>query len=373
MDNRVDRRRFVKSTVRNSLVAGAGLAAVGCSAGSQGSAAVHTKKKVRWNLMSSFPRSLDVLYGAAEVMARRVDDLTDGNFKIRSYEAGKLGGPFDVLNGVRKRSAEMGHTASYYFTGIHPALAFDAAVPFGLSARQQIAWTDQSGGRDLINEVFADFNILSLSGGNTGVQMGGWFKNQIHSLQDVKGLKMRIPGVGGNVMSALGATVQVIGGGDIYVSLETGAIDAAEWVGPHDDMKLGFHKAAKHYYYPGWWEPGPALSFYVNRDAWNELPSAYKAALQAASSEAAMWMMGSYDAKNPTALNALVQEGVQLHPFPEDIMTAARKESEAFIADLASKDATYRKIYHHWRAFRTESSKWFATAETAYAAFAYRS
>ncbi|MEM7167911.1 MAG: TRAP transporter substrate-binding protein DctP [Planctomycetota bacterium] len=367
----MDRRRFVK----NSVIASAGLvvgSSVGCTKSGGDSAAVHTQKKIRWNLASSFPKSLDVLYGAAEVMAKRVDELTDGNFQIRTYEAGKMGPALEVLDSVRKRAVDIGHTASYYYIGKHPALAFDAAVPFGLSARQQLAWTEQAGGRELIDELFADFNIMTLTGGNTGVQMGGWFRNPVNSLQDLKGLKMRIPGVGGEVMARLGVTVQVLPGGEIYLSLERGAIDATEWVGPYDDKKLGFHKVAKNYYYPGWWEPGPALSFYVNRDAWKELPSSYQAALRAASAEASLGMMSLYDAKNPAALQEVLATGVKLRAFPDDIMAAARAESAAYVNEKAAANASYRKVYEHWSKFRDESSKWFATSETAYAAFAYR-
>jgi TRAP-type mannitol/chloroaromatic compound transport system substrate-binding protein len=243
-------------------------------------------------------------------------------------------------------------------------------VPFGLTARQYNAWVYHGGGLDLLRELFSDFNIINFPGGNTGTQMGGWFNREINSLQDLRGLRMRIPGLGGRVMDQLGVTVQQIPGGEIYPSLERGAIDAAEWVGPYDDEKLGFHKVVKNYYYPGWWEPGPNLSFYVNKDAWDKLPVGYQQALTAAAAEANLLMLSRYDAQNPAAMQRLAAEGVQFRPFPDDVMQSARDITR----DLLASESTvpgYQKIYDAYTKWQRDSDQWFATAEQAYATFAY--
>ncbi len=216
---------------------------------------------IRWRLASSFPKNLDTIYGAAETLSKRVAALTGGKFQIRVFAGGELVPGLQVLDAVGNGTAECGHSAGYYYVGKNLALAFDTAVPFGLTARQQNAWMYAGGGIEALRTLYAKYNVLQFPGGNTGTQMGGWFRQEIKSMADLKGLKMRIPGIGGKIMARLGAVPQTLPGGDIYPALERGALDAAEWVGPYDDEKLGFHKIAKHYYYPGWWEGGPQLSF----------------------------------------------------------------------------------------------------------------
>ena len=368
----MERRNFLK---RTAFAAAAGGLVAGCgdaSTGEAGAPAVISRPHLRWRLISSFPRSLDTIFGAADVFAQRVSALTDGRFEIRVYPAGEIV-PYDqVLDSVQKGTVQMGHAASYYFKGKNPALPFDCSVPFGLTARQQSAWMHQGGGLELMRAMFADFNVINFPGGNTGTQMGGWFRREINSLQDLRGLKMRIPGFGGVVMDRLGVGVEQIAGGEVYPALERGAIDAAEWVGPYDDEKLGFHKVARYYYYPGWWEPGPALTFYVNRDAWNQLPSMYQDAISTASAAASMAMQTSYDAKNPPALSRLLNEGVQLRPFSSDIMEAAERYAFEIMEEEAAADPAYNKIYTAFKTFREQSYRWFSTAENAFAAFAYR-
>ena len=263
-----------RSFVTKSLAGAAGVGAVLTSCAQPeggGTPAVQTRKAVSWRLASSFSRSLDTIYGAAHILADRVSELTDGKFTIRPYPGGEMVPALEVLGAVQTGTVQMGHSASYYYVGKNPAFAFDTCVPFGLTARMQNAWLYYGGGLELMRELFADFNIVNLPGGNTGVQMGGWFRRTIDSLDDLRGLKMRIPGLGGQVMDRLGVNVQLISGGEIFPALERGAIDATEWVGPYDDEKLGFQKVASNYYYPGWWEPGPTLSFYVNRSAWDRM------------------------------------------------------------------------------------------------------
>lgn len=364
------RRNFVTGL---GLSAGTGAALTSCggSDGSGDAPNIQTKKKVRWTLASSYPRTLDTIYGFSESMAARVSELTDGMFQIDTYPSGDLVPGTGVFEAVEQGSVEIGHTAAYYYVGKDPAFAFETAVPFGLTARQQTAWLLKGGGLDLMNGLLADFNIMTFPGGNTGVQMGGWFRNEINSLTDLKGLKMRIPGLGGKIMSRLGVTVQILTGGEIYQALERGAIDATEWVGPYDDQKLGFWQVAKNYYYPGWWEPGATLSIYVNRPQWEKLPKSFQAALKVACAESSEGMLASYDAKNPIALQELLEKGVNLRPFPDDVMAASKQESEALHQELAAEHESYAKVYGEWKKFQDLSSMWFATAEQHYTDFTF--
>ncbi len=337
-----------------------------------GAPAIQTQPRVMWRLASSYPRSLDTIFGANDILANHVSALTDGRFTIRAYPAGELVPGLEVMNAVQTGTVQIGQSASYYYIGKNPALAFDTCVPFGLTARQRNAWLYHGGGLELIRSLFADFNIINFPGGNTGAQMGGWFRREVNSLSDLRGLKMRIPGPGGEVMNDMGVTVQVLAGGDIYPSLERGALDATEWVGPYDDEKLGFHKVARYYYYPGWWEPGPGLAFYVNREAWDALPSTYQQALEVAAAEANVSMLASYDAKNPPALQRLLADGVEMRRFPDDVMQTAERIAQERLADQAASDATFRRIYEAHQAWRADSYRWFGTAEQAYAAFAFQ-
>ncbi len=368
----MERRDFLIKAAAGTAAAGV-LAGCGSSpkGGTGNAPAVHTNPKINWRLTSSYPRSLDTIYGGAEVFASRVKELTNGNFNIRCYPSGELVPGLQVLDAVQQGTVHMGHSASYYFIGKNPALAFDCAVPFGLTARQQNAWLLQGGGLELMRAVFSDFNIINFPGGNTGTQMGGWFRHEINSAADINGLKMRIPGLGGKVMDRLGATVQVLAGGDIYPALERGAIDATEWVGPYDDEKLGFYKVARFYYYPGWWEPGPNLSFYVNKTEWEKLPKTYQSVIETATMEANLTMLATYDAKNPGALTRLLKQGVQMRPFSDDIMAAARSTSIELIQELTA-DATYKRVFDAWNKFRDDSYRWFSTAEATYAGFAFK-
>ncbi len=350
-----------------TVAAGGALAA--CGGPGTDAPAVQARPRVRWNLVSSFPAALDTIFGAAEVFATKLAELTDGRFTVRVNQAGELVPGLQVLDAVQQGSAQAGHTASYYYTGKHPALAFDTAMPFGLDSRQQTAWLVEGGGLELLRGVFADFNIINFPSGNTGVQMGGWFRREVPTLADLRGLKMRIPGLGAQVLSELGVTVQTLSGGEIYTALERGAIDATEWVGPYDDEKLGFHEIADFYYYPGWWEPGPSLSLYVNRGAWDSLTAEYKAAVEAASSHAHLTMQARYDALNPPALERLLAKGVQLRPFSADVMQAAHDIAFELMEQNAAAEASYRRILESWKPFRKTSLAWFGTAELAMAQF----
>ena len=357
------RRKFIKSA---ALGTAAGTLVAGCAGNQSDAPAIQTGyPSIRWRLASSFARSLDTIYGAAEVMSNRLSELTDDRFTIRVYPAGEIVPAFEVLESVQKGTVQLGHSASYYYIGKNPAFAFDTTIPFGLSARQFNAWIYHGGGRESMQGLFADYNILSFPGGNTGTQMGGWFNREINSTQDLRGLTMRIPGLGGRVMDRLGVTVQQIPGGEIYPALERGVIDAAEWVGPYDDEKLGFHQVARYYYYPGWWEPGANLSFFVNQSAFAELPSHYQKALETAMTEANMYMLSRYDAVNPAAFQRLLDSGIELRPFPEDVMDAARAASTEMVQEGTS-DATYAAIHDAYMAWLRASNAWFGTAEFAF-------
>lgn len=357
MDNNTKNRRNFIAKAGLGLVAGGVLAAP---------AIAQTAPTIKWRLASSFPKSLDTIYGAADDLSKRIADMTGGKFEIKPYAAGEIVPGLQVMDAVKDGTVECGHTAPYYYFGKQTAFAFDCALPFGLNARQQNAWYYYGGGRELVNEFYAAYNIVSFAGGNTGVQMGGWFKKEIKSVADLKGLKFRIGGTGGRVLAPLGVVAQQIAGGDIYPALEKGTIDGAEWVGPYDDEKLGFFKVAKNYYYPGWWEGGPNLSFYVNTKEWEKLPTDYKAAFEAAAAEANVHMMAKYDARNPAALGRLLQQGVKLRPFPKPVMEAAFKSAVEFYNDEAGKNPEFKKIYEPWKRFRQDSVQWFSVAEARY-------
>lgn len=368
------RRHFVHKALTTAAGAAALGSALACRHEEKPGATGGAVKgpKVHWRLASSFPRGLDTIFAASEVLAKRVEALTSGAFTIKVHAAGEIVPGLEVLDAAQQGSVDVAHTASYYFTGKNPALAFDTCVPFGLSARQHLAWLNEGGGLALIRALYSDFNVVNFPGGNTGAQMGGWFKREIGSVSDLSGLKMRIPGLGGQVMNRLGVTVQVLAGGDIFPALERGAIDATEWVGPYDDEKLGFYKVAKLYYYPGWWEPGPGLTFLVNKRAWEKLPKLYQQVFEVASAEAGLTMQTRYDQKNPGALERLLKAGVELRPFAEDIMTAAHQQSEQLLHEQAGKDPAYRKLFEHWDKARKGMFAWFGTAERAYGDFMFK-
>ncbi|MCA3184673.1 MAG: TRAP transporter substrate-binding protein DctP, partial [Cupriavidus sp.] len=285
-------------------------------------AVVGSNPAVEWRLASSFPKSLDTIYGAAELLSQRVKELTDGKFNIKVFAAGEIVPGLQVLDAVQNQTVQIGHTAGYYYFGKNPTLCFDTTIPFGLTARQQNAWMMQGNGMKLMREFFKEYNVVNFMGGNTNAQMGGWFRKEIKTVADLQGLKYRVAGFAGVVLSRLGVVPQQIAGGDIYPALEKGTIDAAEWVGPYDDEKLGFQKVAKYYYYPGFWEGGPTVHAYCNLEKWNALPKNYQAILTNATANANSWMAARYDMQNPSALKRLVASGTQLRPFTNEVLEA---------------------------------------------------
>ncbi|GEO36381.1 TRAP-type mannitol/chloroaromatic compound transport system substrate-binding protein [Skermanella aerolata] len=329
--------------------------------------------EIRWRLTSGFPRSLDTIYGAADVMAKFVSEATDGKFQIQPFSAGEIVGTFQAVDAVGNGTVEMAHSSSYYYVGKDPTFAFASAAPFALNTRQQNAWMYYGGGLDLYNEFYKKFNIYMLPGGATGAQMGGWFRKEVKTVADLNGLKFRIAGLTGEILSKLGVVPQQIAGGDIYPSLERGTIDAAEWVGPYDDEKLGFQKVAPYYYYPGFWEGGAMVHFFFNRQKWEELPKNYKAIIQAAAGYANVDMVAKYDFKNPAALRRLVASGAQLRPFSQEILEAALKASSEVYADLSAKNPDFKKIYDSMASLRNDSYQWWQVAEYTFDNFMIRS
>jgi TRAP-type mannitol/chloroaromatic compound transport system substrate-binding protein len=315
--------------------------------------------ELEWDMATSWPTSLDTIFGGAQVLAERVSAITAGKFTINPRAAGEVAPGTEVLNVVEQGAVPCGHTASYYYVGRSPVMAFGTSLPFGLNAQQQNAWLYDGGGLAALQEYYANnFGIIQFPAGNTGVQMGGWFRREINTVADLQGLKMRIPGLGGQVMSKLGVTVQVLPGGEIFQALQTGAIDAAEWVGPYDDEKLGLNKAAEFYYYPGWWEPGPTLEFQVNIAEWEALPPEYQAAIQAASYEANLTMLARYDARNNEALQRLIEAGVQLRAYSDEILNAAEAAANELYEEYKAADADFATIYEQWSAFKTRVQAW---------------
>ncbi len=330
-------------------------------------AIISAQPAIRWRMPSSFPKSLDTLYGAAETIAKYVTTMTGGRFTITSHAAGEIVPGLQVLDAVQAGTVEAGHTPLYYYFGKDPAFAFDTAVPFGLNCRQQTAWLMEGGGNQLMREFLRDYNVHNVGvSGNTGAQMGGWFRKEINSVDDLKGLKFRCGGPAGQVLSKLGVVPQQIAGGDIYPALEKGTIDAAEWVGPYDDEKLGFNKVAKYYYYPGWWEGGPNLSMIVNVKAWDSLPNEYKAILEAACAYAYAECMAKYDARNAASLKRLVAGGAVLRAFPRPVMDACYKASEEWFAENNAKNPKFKKIFDSWVRFRSDAVTWFRVTENTF-------
>jgi len=352
------RREFLKATGM-----GAGAAVLAKPAIAQSMPAL------KWRLTSSFPRSLDTLYGAAEIFARAVGEATDNKFQIQVFAAGEVVPGLAAADAVQNGTVEMCHTASYYYFGKDPTFAFAAAVPFGLNTRMQAAWWAFGGGGELMNDFFKKFNFYAIPAGNTGAQMGGWFRKEIKEVADLSGLKMRIGGFAGTVLQKLGAVPQQIAGGDIYPALEKGTIDAAEWVGPYDDEKLGFYKVAKYYYYPGWWEGSTMLHNFINMDKWNELPPAYKSLMKSASALATDWMTAKYDASNPGALKRLVANGAVMRPFSQPVLEACYKASNEIYADTSAKNPDFKKAYESMAAFRGDEYLWWQVAEYTFDTF----
>ena len=327
--------------------------------------------EVRWRLTSSFPRNLDILFGAPELIARRVAALTDNKFQIRVFPAGEIVGGLQALDAVQGGTVECAHTASYYYVGKEPSFAFFTAMPFGLNTRMYNAWYRHGGGAKLAADLFGAYNCVGFTAGDTGAQMGGWFRKEVKTLADLQGLKFRIAGFAGQVFAKLGATPTQVAAADIYPSLERGTLDAVEFVGPYDDEKLGFARVAPNYYFPGFWEPGARLHLLVGKNAWEALPPAYKAAVETACAEADQDMTARYDAGNPQALRRLLAAGAQLRPWSREILAAAWKATHELYEETGAKDERFKAIWDSYRPFRDDEYAWFRVAENSFDNFAF--
>ncbi|MCX7660830.1 MAG: TRAP transporter substrate-binding protein [Caldimonas manganoxidans] len=348
---------------RRSFIRTAGLAGV-LAAGA--APAVHAQPVVRWRCASSFPKTLDTIYGGAETFAKKVHDMSGGKFQVSVHAGGELMPPFGIVDALQNGTVEMGHTVPYYYFGKDPTFAIGAAIPFGLNSRQMTAWMFEGNGLKLMREFYAQYNIINFAGGNTGAQMAGWFRKEINTVNDYKGLKFRIGGFSGEVIKRLGGVPQNIPGGEIYQALEKGTIDAAEWIGPYDDQKLGFYKVAPFYYYPGWWEGGPQIDFFINIKAYEALSAEFKAIVEAAATFAHVEMQAKYDARNPVALKQLVAQKVQLKAFPKAVIDAAFKEAMALYSELSAKNPNWKKVYTDYANFRRDQNLWFRFTEAQF-------
>ena len=353
---------------RRSFVKHAGVAGI-LAAGT--APAVHAQQSIRWRITSSFPKSLDTLSGAAEVFAKQVTAASGGRLTVTAHPPGELVPAFGVVDAVQKGTVEGGHTAPYYFFGKDETFALDCAVPFGMNSRQMTAWMYHGNGLKLTRDFYRQYDIVNFPAGNTGVQMGGWYRKEIKSLEDLKGLKFRVGGFAGRVLERLGVVPQNIPGGEIYPALEKGTIDAAEWVGPYDDLKLGFYKVAKNYYYPGFWEGGPQLSIYLNAKTWEALPADLKAIVEAAASHAHVDMQARYDALNPQALRKLIAEGTRVAALPRDVLQASFKAAHEVYAEVSAKNQNWNKMWADYSRFRGEQYQWFNYAERSYDNFMF--
>lgn len=352
----MNRRHFFKQ----AGIAGMGAAALAAPALAQ------ENPKITWRLASSFPKSLDIIFGAATDIAESVSQATGGQFEIQVFSAGEIVPPLQVADAVSEQTIEMGHTCAYYYIGKDPAFALGTAVPFGLNARMTNSWFTAGGGNELLNEFLAGHKLYALPAGNTGAQMGGWYRKEIKTIDDLKGLKMRIAGLAGEIMSKVGVTPQQIAGSDVYPALEKGTIDATEFVGPYDDLKLGFYKVAPYYYYPAWWEGGPVVHAFFNLEKFNSLPENYKRILTDACAAANARMLARYDASNAAALRELVAGGAQLRAFSSDILDVCHKAAKETYADLSAKNEWFKKLYDSQQAFKQDAYLWSQVAEYSF-------
>jgi TRAP-type mannitol/chloroaromatic compound transport system substrate-binding protein len=352
----MQRRSFASSALAGAALA-TGLAAP---------AIVRAQTKLRWRLTSSWPKNLDTIYAGAEQVARRVKEATNGAWEISVHAPSELVPAFGALDAVQQGTVEAAHTASVFFFGKDPTFALDGQIPFGMNSRQMTAWMKDGEGLPLLREFYRDFNIVNFPCGNTGTQMGGFFRKEIKSLEDMKGLKFRIGGFGGVMLQRLGVVAQNIPGGEIYTAMEKGTIDAAEFIGPYDDEKLGLHKIAKFYHYPSYWDGCGQISMYVNSKAWESLPKEYKSIFETACAEAHVDMQAKYDARNPQALKRLVAAGVQLRPFPKAMADAALTAAEELYAELSAKNAHWKKIHASYDRFRRDAIMWSRFSDGAF-------
>ena len=343
-----------------------GLAAAGSMAAVASPAVAQSMPSVKWRCVSSFPKSIPLLWGISETIAKAVAETTDGKFQIQPFAAGEIVPALQVMDAVTNGTVEMGHSAAYYYTGKNAALAFATHVPFGLNTRQHNAWIRHGEGANLVEGLFKKYGIVAIPAGNTGAQMGGWFRKEVTSVEDLKGLKFRISGLGGLILSRLGVVPQQVAGGDIYPALERGTIDAAEFNGAYDDEKLGLYKVAPNYHFPGWWDGTSMEHTMIGQAAWDALPKHYQAALRSACAVADVDCLSNYDALNPPALKRLLGLGVKLRPFPNEVIEACYKAAMAYYDETSAANAEFKAFYDSMRRFQADSAPWYQVSEFSY-------
>lgn len=352
------RRDFINKASVGALVAGSSVLGPGVA---------HAQAKFKWKMVTAWPKNFPGLGVGANLLAQMINEMSGGRITVKVYGAKELVPAFEVFDAVSNGTAQMGHSGAYYWKGKNEATQFFSSVPFGLTAQEMNAWLYYGGGMELWRELYAPFNLIPLAAGNTGVQMAGWFNREIKTVDDLKGLKMRIPGLGGEVLRRAGGTTVNIPGGELFTSLQSGALDATEWVGPYNDLAFGFYKVAKYYYYPGWHEPGSTLEAIINKQAFNELPADLQSIVTAACKAVNMDMLSDYTARNNQALETLVNKhGVQLRALPDDVLRKLKQISEEVVLELANKDPMAKKIYTSFNQFRTQVSHWSALSEQAF-------
>lgn len=326
-----------------------------------------TNRKYQWKMVTTWPPGFPVLGEGCDLFAQWVEEMSGGRMKIKVYGGGELVPALQAFDTVKSGAADMGSGSAYYWAGKSAAAQFFATVPFGMNAQQMNAWINNGGGLELWKELYADFNLIPMTGGNTGVQMGGWYNREINTMADLKGLKMRMPGLGGKVLERAGGAPVLLAGGEIYTGLERGVIDATEWIGPYHDYKMGFHKIAKYYYYPGWHEPGTVLELFFNKEKYEALPKDLQVILQSAGLRLNHWMLSEFEAKNTEYLEKIIAEGsTQIRPFTTEILEQLRTYTTEIIEDMAVKDAFTKKVYSSYQSFRKQSESWSKLTERAY-------
>ncbi len=361
----MERRKFIRNAGAGGVAAAAAVTALAAPAIAQ------SMPEVKWRLTSSFPKSLDTLYGGTELFAKAIAEMSDNKFQIRTFAAGEIVPGLQVADAVQNGTVECGQTAAYYYFGKDPTFVFDTGLPFSMNQRQYVAWLSHGGGRELMDEFYKPYGFRSFMFGGTGAQMGGWFRKEINTVDDLKGLKFRVGGFAGEILVKLGVVPQQIAGGDIYPALEKGTIDAVEWVGPLDDEKLGFQKVAKYYYYPGWWEGASVGSLYVGNKAYDSLPKPYQKMIEVAAGMVSAWMVPKYDAGNPIALKRLIAGGTVLKAFSRPVLQACFDAAYSYYDEVSAKNANFKKLYDSLKPFRTDQNLWFRLAENSFDAFNY--
>ena len=360
---RSSRRSFLRKA---PLAASAAL--VACGQAQEGNApSVQTRKNFKWKMVTTWPKDFPGLGTGANRLAQTIGDMSGGQLEVKVYGAGELVPAMGVFDGVAGGTAEMGHASAYYWKGKHEATQFFSAVPFGLTAQEINGWLSYGGGQELWDELYAGFDLKAFPAGNTGVQMGGWFNREINTLGDFSGLVMRMPGLGGEVLRRLDATVQNLPGGEIFQALKTGAIDATEWVGPYNDLAFGFHQAAKYYYWPGWHEPGTTMEAMINRTAWEALPTDLQHIVRHACQSTNENMLAEFTTRNGVALKTLVEKhGVQLKRFSDDVLTEIGRVARDVVGEIAAKDPLSNSVYASFNAYRSQSVSYTRISEEAY-------